>query len=86
VDAEDFFFGEVAVEVEAVEIYFFGLRYFFFGEFGCGEEAVESPEAPGDGAVEFNAAVIEAEDGVGAQAGGGEGAEAEGDGAVGFAV
>ena len=57
------------------------MRDFFFSEFGSGEEAVESPEAPGDGAVELDAAVVEAEDGVGADTGWGEGAEAEGDGA-----
>ncbi len=60
---------------------------FFFGELGSGEEAVESPEAPGDGAVEFDASAVEAEDGVGAEAGGSEGAEAEGDGAgVGYSA
>ncbi len=79
--AEDVFLGEVAVEVEAVEAELFGLRDFFFGELGGGEEAVESPEAPGDGAVEFDAAAVEAEDGVGADAARGERTEAEGDGA-----
>ena len=81
VGAEDLFFADVAVEVEAVEVEFLGLRDFFLGQLGSGEEAVESPETPGDGAVELDAASVEAEDGVGAKAVGSEGAETEGDGA-----
>jgi len=81
VGAKDVLLADVAVEVEAVEVKLLGLGYFFFGELGGGEEAIESPESPGDGAVEFDAAVVETKDGVCADAGGGEGAEAERDGA-----
>jgi hypothetical protein len=67
--AEDVFLGEVAMEVEAVEAEGFGCDDFFFGELRHREEAVESPEAPGDGGVDADAAAVEAEEGVGAEAG-----------------
>ncbi len=81
VGSEDLFLGEVAVEVEAVEAELLGLRDFLHGQLWCGVHAVDAPEAPGDGGVDLDAAAVEAEDGVFAEAFGGEGAEAEGYGA-----
>src|SRR5579862_864794 len=64
-DSEHFFFREVAMGVEAVEIELLRNHDFFFSELRRGEEAVERPVAPGDGGVDANAAAVEAEHCVG---------------------
>ena len=80
-DGEHFFLGEIAMEVEAVEMELLRNHDFFFGELGRGEEAVERPVAPGDGRVDADAAAVEAKECVGSNSLRREPAEAEVDGA-----
>ncbi len=56
------------MEVEAVEMELLRDEDFFVGELGRGEEAVERPVAPRNGCVNANAAAVEAEHRIGADA------------------
>jgi hypothetical protein len=90
--AQHILLGEVAMEVQAVQAECLRCDDFLLRELGHREETIQSPEAPGDGRVDADAAAVDTEERIRvrtfrAEAFRCEPAEAEGDGAgVGFSA
>ena len=62
VRAQNVLLGEVAMEVEAVQVELLGLRYLFFGKLRRGPHAIDAPVSPRDRGINLHPPTIQPKD------------------------